>query len=68
MFNRYFSGMKMQTTQIKKSSSSAITKNGEILGAAILGVMIFLFIGFSPMEVLHNAAHDTRHSTTFPCH
>lgn len=59
----------MQNTQtIKNTTSSAITKNGEILGAAILGAMIFLFVGFAPMQVLHNAAHDTRHSTVFPCH
>lgn len=59
----------MQNTQtIQKSKSPAISKNGEILAAAILGAMIFLIVGFAPMQVLHNAAHDTRHATVFPCH
>lgn len=57
----------MQTIQTQ-SKSTSISKNGEILGAAILGAMIFLIVGFAPMEVLHNAAHDTRHATVFPCH
>jgi len=25
-------------------------------------------VGFAPIEVIHNATHDTRHSTGFPCH
>ena len=58
----------MQINKTEQLQSPAITKTGEILAAAILGVMIFLFVGFSPMEVLHNAAHDTRHATVFPCH
>lgn len=58
----------MQAKTINDSNAKTISKNGEILGAAILGVIIFLIVGFAPMEVLHNAAHDTRHSTAFPCH
>jgi cobalt transporter subunit CbtB len=26
------------------------------------------FAGFSHIEAVHNAAHDTRHSSAFPCH
>jgi cobalt transporter subunit CbtB len=26
------------------------------------------FAGFSHLELVHNAAHDTRHSAGFPCH
>jgi cobalt transporter subunit CbtB len=36
--------------------------------AAVLGVFIIWGVGFSPIGVLHNAAHDTRHSIAFPCH
>lgn len=35
---------------------------------ALLGVFIVGFLGFSHMEVVHNAAHDYRHSMAFPCH
>ena len=36
--------------------------------AAVLGVFVLWGVGFSPIGVLHNAAHDTRHSMVFPCH
>ena len=36
--------------------------------AALLGLFVIWGVGFSPIAVLHNAAHDTRHSIPFPCH
>ncbi|MCJ9690497.1 CbtB-domain containing protein [Rhizobium sp. PRIMUS64] len=36
--------------------------------AACLGLMIVGFVGFSHIEIVHNAAHDTRHANAFPCH
>lgn len=36
--------------------------------ALMLGVTILWGVGFSHIEAWHNAAHDTRHSTGFPCH
>jgi cobalt transporter subunit CbtB len=36
--------------------------------AALLGAMVIWGVGFSHIDVLHNAGHDTRHSTGFPCH
>ena len=36
--------------------------------AAILGAGLVYFAGFSHIEAVHNAAHDTRHSSAFPCH
>jgi cobalt transporter subunit CbtB len=38
------------------------------LAAAALGVMILWAVGFSPAGIVHNAAHDTRHTMAFPCH
>ena len=38
------------------------------LMAALLGAFLIWGVGFSPIAVLHNAAHDTRHSLAFPCH
>lgn len=35
---------------------------------AMLGMFVVGFVGFSHMEVVHNAAHDSRHSLAFPCH
>lgn len=36
--------------------------------AILLGVLIVGTVGFSHVEAIHNAAHDTRHSNAFPCH
>jgi len=36
--------------------------------AALLGLFLLWGVGFSHIPVLHNAAHDTRHSLAFPCH
>ncbi|WP_460425549.1 CbtB domain-containing protein [Azotobacter armeniacus] len=38
------------------------------VGSFLLGAVLIFFAGFSPVEALHNAAHDTRHSAAFPCH
>ena len=36
--------------------------------ALAFGALILYAVGFIPMEVAHNAAHDTRHALVFPCH
>ena len=36
--------------------------------ALILGLGLVFLTGFAYPEVIHNAAHDTRHSLSFPCH
>jgi len=36
--------------------------------AALLGVFVLWVVGFSHIDIAHDAAHDTRHSTGFPCH
>ena len=38
------------------------------LAALVFGLLIVLAVGFAPMSVAHNAAHDVRHSAAFPCH
>jgi len=35
---------------------------------ALLGSFILIGVGFANSEVIHNAAHDSRHSFAFPCH
>jgi cobalt transporter subunit CbtB len=41
---------------------------GAALFAALLGAFVIWVVGFSHIDVAHNAAHDTRHSVGFPCH
>lgn len=61
--------MSISTT---RQTSSHITTQTQRLTAAIsamiLGVCLVYFAGFSHLDAVHNAAHDTRHSAAFPCH
>ena len=46
-------------------------KKSQIVTACALAFMglFFLFgVGFAHADLLHNAAHDSRHAFTFPCH
>jgi cobalt transporter subunit CbtB len=36
--------------------------------AALLGAFVIWGVGFSHIDIVHNAAHDARHSAGFPCH
>lgn len=36
--------------------------------ALVFGTFLLYGVGFAGASVLHNAAHDTRHALTFPCH
>lgn len=47
---------------------SVASRTLQITFAALLGLFVVGGVGFSHMEVVHNAAHDYRHSTGFPCH
>ena len=42
------------------------------LTAVVLGLLMSAFlilgVGFADSSTIHNAAHDTRHSVSFPCH
>lgn len=53
------------TTWSKELDGSRI---GACLAAAALGAALVFIAGFAPQEVVHNAAHDTRHAYAFPCH
>lgn len=36
--------------------------------ALAFGALLLWGVGFAQNDLLHNAAHDTRHSNGFPCH
>jgi cobalt transporter subunit CbtB len=38
------------------------------LVALVLGMALVFTTGFSQPTTIHNAAHDTRHALSFPCH
>ncbi len=47
---------------------SRISDRAPAFLAALLGVFMLWGVGFSTISAAHNAAHDVRHSTGFPCH
>ena len=38
------------------------------LAAGLLGLALLYLAGFAHVEVLHDGAHDARHSAALPCH
>ena len=64
--------MRTQTIGSRSRTGSETSSRSEALVAAVLAVLLGSFliwgVGFSHIDVLHNAAHDTRHSAGFPCH
>ena len=60
--------MNLNNLNTLESASVSSTKNLQLLAAATLGIVILFGVGFAPMDMAHNAAHDTRHSVAFPCH
>jgi cobalt transporter subunit CbtB len=56
------------TVNTQASSRALATTSVQMVAAAILGMVVLMGVGFAPMDVAHNAAHDTRHSFAFPCH
>jgi cobalt transporter subunit CbtB len=44
------------------------TRAATALFLASLGLVFLFGAGFAHANLLHNAAHDSRHAFTFPCH
>ncbi|GLQ35744.1 hypothetical protein GCM10007939_20270 [Amylibacter marinus] len=44
------------------------TKTATLLFTALLGLSVITFAGHIQAATLHDAAHDVRHATGFPCH
>ena len=38
------------------------------ISALIFGIFVVFMVGFAGASVLHEAAHNIRHSIAFPCH
>jgi cobalt transporter subunit CbtB len=48
--------------------TQAIAIRWPALGVFVLGVLLVYCVGFSTVSQAHNATHDTRHASGFPCH
>jgi cobalt transporter subunit CbtB len=66
--------MKRDTAKVKavprshEKAHDRVADVWPVFAAILLGVFILYGIGFAGADVLHNAAHDSRHAITFPCH
>ena len=58
----------MNTASSSLNATSSASRAAQLGLVALLGVFVIGFLGFSHMEVVHNAGHDYRHSMAFPCH
>lgn len=61
----------MPVQQTAPAVAATEVRAGKLLQSAMavcFGLVIVGFVGFSHLEVVHNAAHDTRHANAFPCH
>jgi cobalt transporter subunit CbtB len=51
----------------KPAAAAAIAVLPALL-AILFGAFLVYGVGFAGSALIHNAAHDTRHAFTFPCH
>lgn len=59
---------KSDTVQLPALAGARAGVVMQSLLAMALGLVIVGVVGFSHIDVIHNAAHDVRHSNAFPCH
>jgi cobalt transporter subunit CbtB len=64
-------------TRSEVTTAGAVTgvhsphRSQALAGAAValaLGMALVFVTGFAHPAAIHNAAHDTRHALSFPCH
>ena len=64
--------MQTSSQQTARPASDIVTPRAgtlvQALGALFLGFLVVGVAGFSHVDAVHNASHDTRHSNAFPCH
>lgn len=61
----------MQSNSVSSERPVALASSGVRTACAIaffIGAGLVFMVGFAHSDLLHNAAHDTRHSLAFPCH
>ncbi len=61
----------MTTSPSTAAPSTAVGVRAGALPALLAmaaGLMLLFVVGFAGPQILHNAAHDGRHSLSFPCH
>ncbi len=59
-----------QSTTVNTSSITTVKSTLALVFVASLGLSLITIVGFAQGKgnIVHNAAHDTRHAASFPCH
>jgi cobalt transporter subunit CbtB len=60
--------MKTQVQAIAAPQTRSKTTLLSVIAAAFIGLGIVTLAGHVQAATLHDAAHDVRHATGFPCH
>ncbi len=61
----------MQTSAVVPAANTRVWAGSHRLPALavlFLGLIVIYAVGFSTLPRAHNAAHDARHASGFPCH
>ena len=58
----------MTTQTLTKTGTIAQSSVLQALFAGLIGLMLITVTGHVQAAALHDAAHDVRHATGFPCH
>lgn len=56
------------TTAAIKTIDAHVGRRVQAALAGLLGLALFLGVAFAPPGLIHNAAHDSRHAISVPCH
>ncbi len=60
--------MSIETAKVGAVPLSASTRVTLLLSMSFAALFLLYMVGFSHSNTIHDAAHDARHSATFPCH
>ena len=58
----------MNLTQTVSTSTARANVVMQAIFAVMIGGLVVFAAGLANSDALHDAAHDVRHSTGFPCH
>jgi cobalt transporter subunit CbtB len=61
-------GNEVRTQASRGLAWAGFARTWPVVIAVLLGVGLIYGAGFAGSSVLHDAAHDSRHSFAFPCH
>jgi len=58
----------IQAPSIDAVSVDRQTRAAVAIAMVVLGAVLVWGVGFAHPAFIHNAAHDSRHALTYPCH